>query len=435
MGKNLLLDAENQFLKAEQLYKAKQFKKAAKKYNSAAQTYLKLEKYELAKESFINGANTFLELGKVQSSLELLRMAGDSSILCKNYKEADEIFRKAVDFIPKLKSIADRNSQYIFFSVLSYLCLFTNSRQDDGLNFIKKIQNKVESSYFKENTLIILVTDLTVALRDKNLTYLEKVQNSLQDYKFTDAELLLLKKILYIANFQLLLKSELSLNKKIYTTNEIINLNVKINTNPLISIVQNPFYNFKFEKLSIIKFNLNLSDNLSSSKRPDIPIDMEIGKTYELDFVIKPHFQLDNPFVGPLLLYCQLNSNLNFTYETTKIIPTLIPPPPSLEVSTKNLRTPLIDQTFPLEILVQNQSEGEALDVNIDTEFPEQLKLMRGTTNKQIYSLRPNEELKWEINLKPIEAGDYNIKVLIKFKDPDQNLIEQVKEFPFSIKL
>ena len=68
-------------------------------------------------------------------------------------------------------------------------------------------------------------------------------------------------------------------------------------------------------------------------------------------------------------------------------------------------------------------------------EFPEQLKVMRGTTNKQIYSLRSNEDIKWEINLKPLEAGDYVIKIFIKFMDPDQNKIEEIKEFPFSIKL
>lgn len=435
MGKNLLLNAENQFLKAEQLSQARQFKKAAKKYNSAGHTYLKLENYENAKNSFINGANAFLELEKIQSSLELLRLAGDSSIFYEHYKEAEEIFRKAVDFIPKLKNIADRNVQYVLFSVLSYLCLFTNARQEDGLKFIKKIQNKIESTYFKESSLIILVTDLTIALRDKNPAYLEKVKNNLHNYKLSDAELLLLKKILFMANIQLSLESEMNLDKDLYTTNEIINLKVNINTTSLVSVNQNQFYNFITEKFSITKLNLTLSDNLSSSKKPAIPIDLEIGKSYELDFVIKPHFQLDNPFIGPLSLTFELNGLLTFIYETIKIIPNLIPPPPSLEVSTKNLRTPLIDQTFPLEILVQNQSEGEALDVNIDTEFPEQLKIMRGTTNKQIYSLRPNEDLKWEINLKPIEAGDYIIKVLVKFKDPDQNLIEEVKEFPLSIKL
>jgi len=435
MGKDLLKDAENQFLKAERLFKARQFKKSAKKYNSAGQTYLKLEKYEQAKTSFINGANAFLELKKVQSSLELFRMAGDSSLLNENYKEAETIFRKAVDFIPKLKSIADRNTQYVLFSVLSYLCLFTKARQDEGLNFIKKVQNKIESSYFKESKLIILATDLTIALRDNNLVYLEKVQSNIHDYKFTEAELILIKKILFMARIQLILKSELILNKDIYTTNEIINLKVKIDTKPMISVVQNSFYNLNLEKFSLIKINLSLSDNLSSSKRPSLPIDMEIEKGYELDFILKPHFQLDNPFIGPLSLTCELNNNLTFIYDTVKIIPNLISPPPSLDISIKNLRTPLIGQTFPLEILVRNQSEGEALDVNIDTEFPEQLKVMRGTTTKQIYSLRSNEEIKWEINLKPIEAGDYNIRILVKFKDPDQNVIEDIKEFPLSIKL
>ncbi len=43
--------------------------------------------------------------------------------------------------------------------------------------------------------------------------------------------------------------------------------------------------------------------------------------------------------------------------------------------------------------------------------------------------------MKWEISLKPLEAGDYNIKIEIKFKDPDQNAIEDTKEFPISIKL
>ena len=60
---------------------------------------------------------------------------------------------------------------------------------------------------------------------------------------------------------------------------------------------------------------------------------------------------------------------------------------------------------------------------------------MRGTLKKQIYSLRTNENIKWEINIKPIEAGDYTIKIFSKFNDPDQNIIEESKEFPLDIKM
>ncbi|MFX1269771.1 MAG: hypothetical protein ACFFAK_17565 [Promethearchaeota archaeon] len=435
MGKNLFLNAENQFLKAEKLFKARQFKKAAKNYYSAGNNYLKLDKYEQAIISFINGANAFIELDRIQSSLDLLRMAGDSSLLNNDYLKANEIFKSAIEFIPKLRSKGARNNNYVLFSVLSYLCLFTKIKQEEGLNFIKKLQNKVESSYFKEHPLIILVTELTICLRDNNPKYLEKIQTNLQNYEFSDAELKLMREILFITNLQLSLKSELQLDKELYRTNENISLKVNINTQPLLSVTQNPFFSYRIEKFEIIKLNLQLSDNLSSSRKPVIPVDLEIGKVHELDFIIKPHFQLDNPFIGPLSLTCEINNNLIFIYETVEIIPNLISPPPTLEISTKNLRPPLIEQTFPLEILVQNQSQGEALDVNIDAEFPEQLKIMRGTTTKKIYSLRSNEEIRWEVNLKPLEAGDYVVKLLIKFKDPDQNLIEETKEFPISIKL
>jgi hypothetical protein len=101
----------------------------------------------------------------------------------------------------------------------------------------------------------------------------------------------------------------------------------------------------------------------------------------------------------------------------------------------KNLRTPLIDQSFPMEFYIENHSEGDALDLYLEIQFPEQLKVMRGTTKKQIYSLSSNDKITWEITLKPIEMGDYTINMDLKFKDPDQNLIEEKKIFPFSIKL
>ena len=163
---------------------------------------------------------------------------------------------------------------------------------------------------------------------------------------------------------------------------------------------------------------------------------MEVDQKQQFNLLIKPHFQMENPFIGPIILTSELNGNLHFIYEITEImVPNLISPPPTLEFSLKNLRPPLIGQTFPMEILIENKSEGEALNLNIDIEFPEQIKVMRGTLNKQIYTLKPNENIKWEINLKPTEAGDYTIKITSKFNDPDQKVIEDVKEFPLAIKL
>ena len=137
---------------------------------------------------------------------------------------------------------------------------------------------------------------------------------------------------------------------------------------------------------------------MTTSTKPIVPFAIDIGKESRLEFTLKPHFQINNPIIGPMLFTCELNKNLIFTYETQSLTPTLTSPPATLLASIKNLRPPLIDKTFPLEILIENKSEGEALDKKIDIEFPEKLKIMRGTTKKQIYSLRTNEDLKWEIN-------------------------------------
>ena len=75
------------------------------------------------------------------------------------------------------------------------------------------------------------------------------------------------------------------------------------------------------------------------------------------------------------------------------------------------------------------------MDVKIEVVLPDKLKLIRGTTTKQIFSLRSNEDMKWELNLKPLEAGDYVIIFTIKFKDSDGTDIDEVKTFPLSIKL
>jgi hypothetical protein len=41
----------------------------------------------------------------------------------------------------------------------------------------------------------------------------------------------------------------------------------------------------------------------------------------------------------------------------------------------------------------------------------------------------------WQISTKPNEAGESEITGEIKYKDPDQNVIEEKKNFSISIKL
>lgn len=435
MGKDQRLEAKKQLLKAEQLFKARQFKKAGKNYHLAGNLLLKLDEFEGARDCFINGSKMFMELERYDTSIELFRQSGEACLYAKKYLAANEIYKEALNYVPKLRNEGERSSNLVTFSVLSYLCSFLKGVPNEGLDYLKKMQKKVNNEFFKENPLIQLVSEITISLRDNQVKYVDKIKENIGRYKFREAEIKLLKKVLLLLNLKLMVDSRLELDKETYTTKESIHLTLNFDTISLPQILEDPYYQFEFRNFTINKITINLSDNLTASKKPSVPFAVDIGKESRLEFTIKPHFQVDNSTIGPLLFTCELNKNMIFTYETQSLTPNLISPPPTLLASIKNLRPPLIDQTFPLEILIENKSEGEALDVNIDVEFPEKLKIMRGTTKKQIYSLRTNEDLKWEINLKPLEAGDYIIKISIKFMDPDQNKIEETKEFPFSITL
>ena len=431
MGK----DPEELFLKGNRLYKANQFKKSGKMFHASGNSFLGIEDYKQAKTSFINGALSFIEIKKYDTALEMLRLASETSLFEEDYLGANQLYKNSIEYISNLKRIDDKNENYILFAFLSYLCLFVKGREEEGLDYLKRLQKKVDNTYFKDSKLIRAVTDLTLALRDRNQDYLEKVKELISSLKLKKKEVNLLKKVILIVQSQILLDTALVLDKKEYRTNENINLTINFDTTPLLQIYKNPYYEFELNSFELTKISLELSDNLSLNKKPNFPLKINLGENIPLRFVLKPHFQMDKPFIGPVYITCNLNNNLDFKYEVKAIDVSLTSPLPTLDISLKNLRPPLIGQSFPLEILIQNNSEGEALDVKVVVEFPEMLKVMRGTTEKQIYSLRKNEELKWELNIKPIEAGDYTIKIIAKFKDPDQNDIEDIKEFPFSIKL
>jgi len=431
MGK----DPEEQFLKGNRLYKANQFKKSGKIFHAAGNSFLEIKDYNQAKASFINAAMSFIETQKYSTVLEMLRLASETSLIEGDYLGANQVYKNSIEYISNLKKSEEKNENYILFSVLSYLCLFIKGRQEEGLDYLKRIQKKVDNTYFKESNLIRLVTDLTIALRDKNQDHLEKVKDLIGSLKLKKSEIALVKKVILIVQSQILLDPVIVLDKQEYTTNENINLTINFNTTPLLKEFKNPFYEFEIYLFELSKISLELSDNLSLNKKPTFPIEIALGEINPINFVLKPHFQMDKPFIGPIYITCNLNKNLVFIYEVKAIDVNLTSPLPTLDISLKNLRPPLIGQSFPLQIQIQNKSDGEALDVRIMVEFPELLKVMRGTTEKQIYSLRKNEELIWELNIKPIEAGDYTIIVTAKFKDPDQNDIEETKEFPFSIKL
>ncbi|RLI60636.1 MAG: hypothetical protein DRO88_14070, partial [Promethearchaeia archaeon] len=76
------------------------------------------------------------------------------------------------------------------------------------------------------------------------------------------------------------------------------------------------------------------------------------------------------------------------------------------------------------------------MEIEVEFEFPEDLKMMRGTFKKNIYSLSPNEQLHWQILVKAFDVGEFPIKTIVSFKDEDGNLKGPfTAEIPLTINL
>ncbi|KKK42615.1 hypothetical protein LCGC14_1319370, partial [marine sediment metagenome] len=296
MGK----DIEKQLMKAEKLYKAMQYKRAAKLYNSLGSKFLDLNNFELAKDCFFNAAIGLINEEKYLRALDSLRNAGNASLVKNNYLEAQKFFTDALEYVHSVRNITERNFYYVFFSCLSYLCSFVKGKGEEGINLIKKIKSYVDDEYFKENPLIRLIKDITIAIKDKNNKYLEKIEKEFDQIKFFEGELNLAKRVLVIVKTHVSLITKLSIDKDVYTTNDLITLMIEIDSKPLLDNLMHPFYNYYLKELKISKIRLILSDNLTSHKRPELPVIIKPGQNHQLEFLIKPHFQMEKTFIGPI---------------------------------------------------------------------------------------------------------------------------------------
>lgn len=436
MGKDPNANAEKELNKAELYYEGESYKKAAKYFNSAAELYSELNEFKIARECYHYAAKSFEFQNKDDKIINALRNAGDCSLLINDIKSSNKYFKSCIKFIPNLKKIENQYHYYLFYSTLSYLCLSLVGKQDQGLELLKEIKKNVDTDYFKESPYVILVSNLTLAIRDQNENYFKKAEAMVEQFDFNEKELYLFYLVIALLKANLSLKIELTLDKDQYTTRDMMNLIINLDSSPIINIIKNPNYNFQVEDLSITSISIKFSDNITAQIKPELPKTLKVGENYDFKYGLKPHFQVDEPYIGPISFSCVLDEKFVFHHENREIVkPKIASPPPSLEISMKNLRPPLIGKSFPMEFLIENKSEGDALELEMELNFPEQIKVMRGTTKKQLYSLSSNDKMTWEISLKPLEAGDYEITMAIRFKDPDQNEIEDTNTFPFSIKL
>jgi hypothetical protein len=274
---------------------------------------------------------------------------------------------------------------------------------------------------------------MTIIERDQQ--ELASIEENISKFKFRDSELRVILRAIVLAKVHVALQFELNFDRTQYITDETIEFTCMVDAGQLANIPVPPNIDLSIAEINIQDIGVVLSENLSVKRKPTVPFALHAGEKCPLDFQLRANYPLDSAFVGPIVLTCQVGEAIFFAKSESQSL-VVTSPPAKLGVFMKPNGTPLIGKTFPMEVTVSNDSEGEATNIEIELEFPENLRLMRGLAKKTLYSIAAHNKLSFQVSLQPLEPGEAPIKVTMTFKDADGNVIgPNSAELPFEINL
>ncbi|MHA1562231.1 MAG: hypothetical protein ACTSPA_08915, partial [Promethearchaeota archaeon] len=305
-----------------------------------------------------------------------------------------------------------------------FMCHFIVGEQEEAINSIKRFGSLFESDIFGEHILMKLVHNLSNAVLNKNEQYIKKIIKNIQPEKYSIAENRLIHQAAFLVTFATLRTGFLlNLDADEFERDSIIELPSQLDTSGIEEIEKHNKFPSKIESLSITNIEFNISENITLKEKPSMPTEIEFNK--KGDHVLPLKFRTNFPgkaYIGPIKLTLEINKKFRYyAVSDTKQLK-ITSPAAILGINLIPQKTPVINQSFPLQVVVSNNSDGDAMEIDILFEFPEEnIRMMRGTMDKKIYTLSPNEDIKWQILIKASDVGELPIKTTVSFKDGDGN--------------
>ncbi|UYP48331.1 hypothetical protein NEF87_004616 [Candidatus Lokiarchaeum ossiferum] len=416
--------AEVALEKAEILMDNDNHKKSAEHFKKAAELFLELKEWKIAEKCFFYSAKNYHTLGGARDfhRASLLEYeAGKCCIFTNDFEKARDYFDIASKSI--LKSDAKNPDEMATTDIcFAFLCYFVQGKYEEGIVYIKRFKDQIDPDMYSSHSLMVLVRDLTKAIINEREKYIDSIVDNFGIHKYGAAETLLIKEALIVGLASLMVKFELGMDKTEYERDDSIEVKSILDCTRLGEFKNYSILPRVFKSLVIEKMEIEIGDNISTKEKIALPEKIQVkdfGKKV-LPFKFRTNFPGEG-FIGPITLTLVIDGKYRFKLQSEKQELLITSPNAVLGIDLLPLKTPVINQSFPLQVNVSNNSEGPAMEINVEFEFPEDLRLMRGTLQKNIYSLDPNEDMKWQIIVKAFDGGEIPIKATVSFKDGDGN--------------
>lgn len=406
---------EKVIAKAEFLFKQEKFRKAADEFMKAGEIFFKLSEWIIAEKCFLFGAKSFIAIDRYKEASDLLRLSANCCLMVDDLAKARDYYDSAAKNTVKADD-KNKEANMIINITFSYICHFLQGQHDKAIQYIAKMKEFIDINDFNDNPLVQLIKSLTSAILNGSESALKEAIDLYPKFKFRIAENKIILMALIIASIYVEMEIGLEIPNLEYINNEELEIKIHLNIQNVLTHKLKDIQEYKIKSLRVREAVISISENLIQKEQPQLPI--EFDKEVTIPFKLRTTFP-GKGFIGPVVFLFELEDKYRFYAHSDEAKINVKSLDASLSIEFEPQQTPIVNQTFPLNVLLKNNSEGEAVDLVVKFEFPEEMRMMRGTFEKQILSLGCREDMKWEINVKSSQPGKVPIKTIIDFNDPD----------------
>ena len=393
----------------------KRYDKALKLY-SKAEKFIAKEKFDKAKESFKKAIKEFYSMEAYAQAQKIINKFVESALIEKEYfeaavalyeaanialiednvKKALENYKSAINFFVEQSGFSKKDQETKYKALcLSPLCEASIGKFEQAIEYFKTNLRQIPKRYRIKIPLIDFCTSIFNAIITKKIENLNSSKLVLKDLKLLEGETKLLENLISIIELYVKTKIESIINKEKIESGDSFSLNISLNSP---------------EPIEILKYYVEYD-----TQRLELTNVPKIIKEKPLEFIFNAKVQGKAKF-GPLLLNCKAKG-VEFPFKYQGIL-NILPGRPKLEVNVESEMKLFEGDAFDFEFDITNQGKGEAINLTVNLEVPEEILIIAGTNEKRLYSLNSKESYSFTFPLQAIKAGTYGGKINISYEIP-----------------
>ncbi|MBN2152816.1 MAG: hypothetical protein JW839_15300 [Candidatus Lokiarchaeota archaeon] len=416
--------------KAHQLLDDGKRNKAMRNLIEAADLYEKIARMDaaswqaalkLAMEYLVITARLLVEDESFMSAARVQTRLGKVALMLGNYKDAADYYNVAAkyalkDHKPDPAAVLHASAMYCF---LTYL----QAEYEKSTEFLKRILGMFDTGKVNSSHIFSILRDFYKPGLGKRIQKINVSDGDLGKEGFSDEEVQAIKTAtsaratLDASSFTFTLQPPGGDPGYVAGEEIVSTLDVQMAIDGALESLSKP--------VSIKDIVVEKSSDLTIIKHFPSPVEVPTSGRVVLNEEFRSYHAGSNE-IGPLEVELAIGQVL-----LKKKVPgkkfTIHGRPVNMVIAFEKLQEPLVGKPFPLRIEITNDSRGDASNVEVEVELPdEQLQVVRGTLKKKFLALAGGESGSWEVQLVPVQEGKSQVKVMVNYKDSNGKQAEPV---------